>query len=324
MMVFGDPEYYNPSLGKQDMWAVGKVVYKILEVMQLPQECVQKYKGSLGTFFVENDVENKILNNKMVQQTIEQWNGKYKKLLGPPYDINEKRSARSEKNKSQYKALAVKQPILQAIMDGFKKCENRSKSIITLKGSQLQSRDFKDTLCRFCPNNNPMECHYILHIGVKRYNEWKAEEKSKMVNKKKNKETNKVKVKNSIPLEEKKSIRFKCNFPRCGSVFELRSELMRHNDRVHQYPKPFECKVCYRKFADRKLLKKHLKRHGTPQYHSYGSRRYFLKENDSSIKNLFNITETMIKEYESNENFLDKNSSVEIDIGGSNANEKEV
>ena len=316
MMVIGDPQYYDPSLGKLDAWATGKIVYKILEVLRLPQECVQKSKGNLGTFYIDNDVEKKILDNPIVQETIVEWNGKYKSMLAAAYDVNEKRNENSEKNKSNYKAMAIKQPILEAIMDGFKKSENRSKAILALKGTQLKPREFKDTLCRFCPNNDPMSCHYILHVGLKRYNEWKAEQKLKMLNKKKNKER----------IKEKKAIGWKCNFPGCGSVFELRSELTRHGERIHQYPKPFECKVCYRKYASRTLLKKHLRSHVMPQYYEYSlrSRMHLLANNDSSIKNLCNVFQTMGKEYETNEYCNDKNSSVEIDISDSISNERKI
>ena len=245
MVVIGDPEYYTRSLGEADAWAIGKLVYKILEVLRFPQELVKKCNGFVGTFFIDDEVENAILKNHMVQDTISLWNAKYESTLEAPYDTNEKRSELSEKNKSKYKALSVKQPILQAIMDGFKKCENRSKAVIPLKGSELKVREFKETLCRFCPNQNPMECIYILHLGVSKYKQWQAEQKFKMSKKKKKKE----------------SFVCKCNYPGCGNSFELRSALLRHNTKVHKLPKPYQCKVCYKKFGDRDLLKKHFQRH---------------------------------------------------------------
>ena len=308
MMVIGDPEYYNPNLGEADAWVIGKVVYKILEVMRLPQELVKECNGFVGTFFVDNDVENAILEDERVAETILQWNRKYGSMLEAPYDANEKRSETSEKKKSKYKGLSVKQPFLEAIMDGYKKGENRSRAIIPLKGSDLEVRDFKNTLCRFCPNGNAMVCTNILHIGVTKYNKWKAQEKLKMVKKQ----------------TKKQSIGFKCNYPHCDSVFELRSEITRHNDQVHGYPKPYQCKVCYRKFGSRAVLKKHLKGHTSIEYYTYGRRRHLLQENDSSIKNLFNIGEAMVTQYESNGNGSDKNSSVEIDITNNSLNEKNI
>ena len=207
MMLVGDPAYYDPHPRDEDLyqylihtnvWARGTLVYKILEVVSLPIEFAKQCecRGQVGEFFLdERYLEKSILRLKYIQEALQEWKARYKQQIMEPDNPNEIRA--NGKKQTKYKGLSIKQPIVKAITLGVKRFENRSHVKIRLKGSELKTED--DPLkkyCKECPNNDPSQCRYVLHLGPTLLKKLKNDEKNGKKNKK-NKKSRSKKKRNS-------------------------------------------------------------------------------------------------------------------------------
>ena len=87
-----------------------------------------------------------------------------------PYDTT-KPSKNSSKLPSQYRALTINQPFVEAILRGIKRFENRSLlRIVPLSGKPLREREANHKHCRFCPSNDATKCVSRIHYpGLKNH-----------------------------------------------------------------------------------------------------------------------------------------------------------
>jgi hypothetical protein len=102
-------EKYHPLVHGENEWYIkGNVGYWIEAVFRL--ETPIPFKGKLSLFTLPKDVQEQIKAQPGVQETLEKWS-----LLG--------------KGNDDLRALSIRQPPVEAILQGMKKVENRSRSV---------------------------------------------------------------------------------------------------------------------------------------------------------------------------------------------------
>ena len=105
---------YHPLVhGETEWYFKGNVGYWIEDVIRLDEPIA--YKGKLSLFSISDEVQEQIKAQPGVQERLEKWrllcNGKESNPLEP------------------LRALSIRQPPVEAILQGTKRVENRSRSV---------------------------------------------------------------------------------------------------------------------------------------------------------------------------------------------------